>query len=426
MPVPTDISNLSTTTASNYPSGSDVIGNNLDNYLRVIQSIIKQMVSKGTNVASATSITLPNDGQVFNITGTSNIATVANSWDGRIVVFQFDSTASVVSGGNITMPPGITQIKFASGDFCALINKSTGWTYLYDSMQSPSLALVNTTFNAVPKGVIYKSGTRFIHDFNYGNNGTVTTNGYNTFVGYNAGNFSTGATATSVGQSSENTGIGYSSLNAVAKGFGNSCLGSYSAYSLTDGQSNTAIGSSALYNLTTGSGIIAVGYGAGSTAVTNTSCIFIGGGSQPLSDSTSYEIVIGGSTGYGSGTTKIGTSYTQQTLIPAGVFGYGTGAGGQVTQTTSRTTGVTLDKGTGSITLVSAAGSTSWQSFTVSNVLVKEYDTIEVSQKSGTDKYMIHVTKVQNGSFDITYATTGGTTTEQPVFNFCVYRGAAA
>jgi hypothetical protein len=40
---------------------------------------------------------------------------------------------------------------------------------------------------------------------------------------------------------------------------------------------------------------------------------------------------------------------------------------------------------------------------------------------------MIHVTKVTAGtSFDITYATTGGTTTEQPVFNFAVLKAVAA
>jgi hypothetical protein len=107
-------------------------------------------------------------------------------------------------------------------------------------------------------------------------------------------------------------------------------------------------------------------------------------------------------------------------------FGYPTGVGGAVTQATSRTTGVTLNKVCGAITLVSAAGSTSWQSFTVTNSTVAANDTIRVCQKSGTDKYQAHVTAVAAGSFEITYATTGGTTTEQPVFNFAVIKGAAS
>lgn len=107
----------------------------------------------------------------------------------------------------------------------------------------------------------------------------------------------------------------------------------------------------------------------------------------------------------------------------AGGIGYGTGAGGTVTQATSRTTGVTINKPTGAITLVSAAGSASWQTFTVTNSTVAATDTIEICQKSGTDLNMVHVTAVAAGSFNISFATTGGTTTEQPVFNFNVSKG---
>ena len=107
-------------------------------------------------------------------------------------------------------------------------------------------------------------------------------------------------------------------------------------------------------------------------------------------------------------------------------LGYGTGSGGAVTQITSRTTGVTLDKPNGAITLVSAAGSVTYQSFTVTNSTVAATDTVIVSQKSGTDLNMIFVTAVAAGSFRISFATTGGTTTEQPVFNFAVIKAVAA
>lgn len=106
--------------------------------------------------------------------------------------------------------------------------------------------------------------------------------------------------------------------------------------------------------------------------------------------------------------------------------GYATGAGGAVTQITSRTTGVTLNKVCGQITLVSAAGSATYASFTVTNSAVATTDVIKVCQDSGTDKYQIHVTAVGAGSFEITFATTGGTTSEQPVFNFSVIKAVAA
>jgi hypothetical protein len=111
---------------------------------------------------------------------------------------------------------------------------------------------------------------------------------------------------------------------------------------------------------------------------------------------------------------------------PTAGIGYRTGAGGTVTQATSRTTGVTLNKVSGAITLVSAAGSAAFQSFTVTNSAVAATDTITVNQKSGADLYLIHVTAVAAGSFRITFATTGGTTTESPVFNFNIIKGVAA
>ena len=109
----------------------------------------------------------------------------------------------------------------------------------------------------------------------------------------------------------------------------------------------------------------------------------------------------------------------------AGV-GYATGAGGTVTQGTSRVTGVTLNKTSGAITLFSAAGSTTAATFTVTNSTVAATDVIIVNQKSGTDLYDLMVTAVAAGSFNITFRTTGGTTVETPVFNFAVIKAVAA
>jgi hypothetical protein len=109
-----------------------------------------------------------------------------------------------------------------------------------------------------------------------------------------------------------------------------------------------------------------------------------------------------------------------------GTIGYATGAGGTVTQATSRTTGVTLNKPSGAITLFSAAGTTAYTSFTVTNSYVSPTDTVVVCQKSGTDLYEVFVTAVGAGTFRVSFATTGGTTVEQPVFNFNVIKGAVA
>ena len=114
------------------------------------------------------------------------------------------------------------------------------------------------------------------------------------------------------------------------------------------------------------------------------------------------------------------------TLTSTGGLGYATGAGGTVTQATSRTTGVTLNKTSGAITLFSAAGTTTAATFTVTNSTVAATDVIILNQKSGTDLYDLMVTAVAAGSFNLTFRTTGGTTTETPVFNFAVIKAVAA
>jgi hypothetical protein len=111
-----------------------------------------------------------------------------------------------------------------------------------------------------------------------------------------------------------------------------------------------------------------------------------------------------------------------------GTLGYALnqGAGGAVTQITSRTTGVTLNKATGQITMFSAAGSATAATFTVTNSQVAATDTIIVNQSSGTNLYVLLVTAVTAGTFNITFYTTGGTATDAPVLNFSVIKGSAA
>ena len=130
--------------------------------------------------------------------------------------------------------------------------------------------------------------------------------------------------------------------------------------------------------------------------------------------------VIGAATG-----TSLAATGALTSSGTAGV-GYATGAGGAVTQLTSRTTGVTLNKTTGAITLYSAAGSATAATFTVTNSTVAATDVVILNQKSGTDLYDLMVTAVAAGSFNITFRTTGGTTTETPVFNFAVIKAVAA
>lgn len=128
-----------------------------------------------------------------------------------------------------------------------------------------------------------------------------------------------------------------------------------------------------------------------------------------------------------SGTTIAIYDLNRPLLANSGTaVGYATGAGGTVTQGTSRTTGVTLSKRSGAITLFTAAGTSAYTSFTVTNTLVAATDTIIVNQKSGTNTYLAFVTGVADGSFIITFSAVSGTASDAPVFNFVVVKGVAA
>jgi hypothetical protein len=146
------------------------------------------------------------------------------------------------------------------------------------------------------------------------------------------------------------------------------------------------------------------------------------------------DISISSTTGAVTVNATFGAATTVSSLTASGAItstgtggvGYATGAGGAVTQTISRTTGVTINKRCGTITMVSAAGSATAASFTVTNSTIGANDVIILNQASGTNLYNFIVTAVAAGSFNVTFFTTGGTATDAPVINFAVIDGVAA
>jgi hypothetical protein len=123
--------------------------------------------------------------------------------------------------------------------------------------------------------------------------------------------------------------------------------------------------------------------------------------------------------------------YNGGILVGSGTNGLGyqagNGVGGVVTQLTSRTTGVTLNTLAGAITMYTAAGSATPAEFTVTNSCVAANDVVLVTVKSGaTNTYTFQVTATVGGSFNITFWTTGGTSSDTPILNFVVIKGAAS
>lgn len=116
---------------------------------------------------------------------------------------------------------------------------------------------------------------------------------------------------------------------------------------------------------------------------------------------------------------------TQSILTSAGGIGYSTGAGGTVSQGTSKSTTVVLSKLTGEITTFSdLLGASTNVVFTLTNTLVTANDHIIVSHiRGGTAGAYNVVANAGNGSVQITLRNiTGGALTEAPVIKFTVIR----
>lgn len=121
-----------------------------------------------------------------------------------------------------------------------------------------------------------------------------------------------------------------------------------------------------------------------------------------------------------SSNSSISSTGPIESSSPTGGIGYTTGAGAAIIQLTSRVTGVTINANCGTIQLVSAAGTTLYTSFTVTNSSVAGNDIIILNQQAGTNLYELNVTNITSGSFQITFRTTGGVVTDQPIFNFAI------
>lgn len=133
--------------------------------------------------------------------------------------------------------------------------------------------------------------------------------------------------------------------------------------------------------------------------------------------------VIGAATGTSLSTTG------NQVISSTGKHGYATGAGGTVTQATSKATGVTLSKSTGQITLNAASlASDTTVSFTLTNTVIEAGDILIMNHISaGTaGSYLLNAQSAA-GTVSINVRNiTGGSLSEAIVIAFAVIKAVTA
>jgi hypothetical protein len=113
-----------------------------------------------------------------------------------------------------------------------------------------------------------------------------------------------------------------------------------------------------------------------------------------------------------------------------GGIGYQTGRGGTVTQATSKSTEVTLNKPSGRVTLngaALAAGATA--SFTLNNTSIAETDTVAISLSGAMGTFVnYNIWNYVGGGYVLIAIKniSGGSLSDAPTINFAVIKGASA
>ena len=132
-------------------------------------------------------------------------------------------------------------------------------------------------------------------------------------------------------------------------------------------------------------------------------------------------------------TQAVGVAYSDPeftTCYASQELGYSASAQGSVTQATSKSTAVTLDKSAGRITMNNASLATATNAtFTLNNALISANDAVILTISGGQatpGSYNVFANSLSAGSVSITLRNiSGGTLSEAVVINFAIIHGAS-
>lgn len=145
---------------------------------------------------------------------------------------------------------------------------------------------------------------------------------------------------------------------------------------------------------------------------------------QPIGVAFADQVISGGTVDNTPVGATTPSSVAATTMYASTELGYASGAQGAVTQATSKSTGVTLNKSAGQITMDAASLATATNvTFTLTNSLLSAKDVLilNVSGAATSGAYNCWVSSMTAGSATITLRNiSGGSLSEAVVLNFAI------
>lgn len=155
MPVPSTMADLALAAASNYPTGGEAIGTNLDNYLRSHGSILRSTaaISTSTIASAATTDIAASDAEQVTVTGTNTISSLGPGFAGCYREVLFSGAVPLTHSAALLLP-NAANITTAANDVIAFRCLSAGnWIMVSGSRASANFANVNLTGTSTYNGI---------------------------------------------------------------------------------------------------------------------------------------------------------------------------------------------------------------------------------------------------------------------------------
>lgn len=250
--------------------------------------------SQGADIASATSLILGDDGNFFNVTGTTTIDGIGLKGIGTVVILKFSGALTLTNDGVTFDLPASGNITTVAGDRAMFVETNLGGWSCVEYLRATGAPLIINGSNVtdLPTGalasgdlvaivdistgnVLQKVTAQSIADLGGGGGGILAVNATGTD---NIGTDSIGAFGSIAPSAAQNLAIGTDALAVMTTGAENTAIGDDAGLVLTTATRNTLIGVDAGKTITTGSNNVSIGFGSGPNLSSYTRSVSIGSG----------------------------------------------------------------------------------------------------------------------------------------------------